>query len=766
MKKKKSIWDKIIENKKSVLKKTIIYLISSIFIYGILITSVRPEKYSLVGGQIAKENIKAPRDVEDELRTKEKKRDVFNKIEMQLIYDNKVKDNIKDDLEQFLTLVEGKRGLLDTYFKNVKDDKNFAVNSAAYLNKEDEVIVNIKENSKIDLEEGTIRQIIQSSPEEFKLVKQSIPNLMAKLYKDIKLEVKIPDEIKNTINNMDLYDDKQSLNKVVAALSEKYKEQVTLTSEVKEEKIKTLETELSKTISNKELLAACLQICSAELKPNTFYDTEKTISMKFAVLESVEPTIIKKDQIIVKEGEPITDYDISLLRQLGLLKDKNNFQWAIYIALAIIILILNIISAFYLYKYENKIFKSNKLLILSNSVNVVSLLFAKLAAMISPYLIPLAFSPMILTMLFNYKTAIILSILNGVLISILVKMDVTVCVLILLNSVIASLFLRRMDQRTDIVYSALIISFIGSIITVAFTILQFNNDIKYILTITAMVFAASMISGVLSIGVLPIFESTFGVVTTVKLLELLNPNNPLLKRLLMEAPGTYHHSVLVANLAEVAAENIDANPILTRTGAYYHDVGKLKRPIFFKENQMSRTNPHDKIGPKLSALIITSHTKDGVDLAKEYKIPKCIQDIIKQHHGTSIVKYFYITAKNNSEKPDDILEDDYRYEGPKPQTREAALVMLADGCEAAVRSIQEPTEEKIRTMVQNIIKGVFETGNLDECDISFKDLNIITNSFLKALTGIYHERIEYPTLSIPDVGKISNRKEGKNAFGK
>lgn len=210
----------------------------------------------------------------------------------------------------------------------------------------------------------------------------------------------------------------------------------------------------------------------------------------------------------------------------------------------------------------------------------------------------------------------------------------------------------------------------------------------------------------------------------------------------MEAPGTYHHSLMVGNLAEVATREIGGNAILSRVGAYFHDVGKLKRPNFFKENQMAE-NPHDKLTPNLSTLVITSHTKDGVELGMKYRLPRIIQDMIAQHHGTTLVVYFYHKALQG-EKTEEIKESNFRYEGPLPDTREAAIVMLADSIEAAVRAMPEKTTGKIEGLVRKIIKDKLDDGQLDRCDLTLKDLSIIADSFLTVLSGIFHERPEYP----------------------
>jgi putative nucleotidyltransferase with HDIG domain len=254
-----------------------------------------------------------------------------------------------------------------------------------------------------------------------------------------------------------------------------------------------------------------------------------------------------------------------------------------------------------------------------------------------------------------------------------------------------------------------------------------------------------VIVAIVTNGVLPYVENIFGITSPVKLLELSNPNHPLLKKLLLEAPGTYHHSVIVGNLAEAAADKIGADSLLARVGAYYHDIGKTKRAYFFTENQIGSENPHDNLSPNLSTLIITSHVKDGVELAQEYKLPSDVIDIIRQHHGTSLVSFFYQEAVHD-DKYKRVDEDEFRYDGPKPKSKEAALIMLADMVEAAIRS--NPTAQsnpgKLEKLVRDLIKQKLDTGQLDRSDLTLNNLDNIAESFVDILKGIFHNRIEYP----------------------
>ncbi|HCG99630.1 MAG TPA: hypothetical protein DE036_07545 [Actinobacteria bacterium] len=253
---------------------------------------------------------------------------------------------------------------------------------------------------------------------------------------------------------------------------------------------------------------------------------------------------------------------------------------------------------------------------------------------------------------------------------------------------------------------------------------------------------------VLTIGTLPFLEKVFGITTDIKLVELSYANQPLLRELMMKAPGTYNHSIMAGNLAENAAEEIGANPLLARVGAYYHDIGKIKRPLFFVENQIGCENPHDHTNPSLSCLIITSHVKEGIDLGKKYHLPPEILDIINEHHGTSIVAFFYHKAKESVVK-ETINEENYRYSGQRPKSKEAALVMLADSVEAAARTIAKPTPGRIEQLIKRIVQSKLDDGQLNESNLTLNDIEKIIRSFTQLLTSLYHTRVEYPTVPVP-----------------
>lgn len=718
-------------------KTYLTFVLTFVVMFGILVTAVAPKTHSFNESDIAPYDIKAPRDVEDKVTTERLREEAVKRIEPANSYKVNVKEETMLSIDNLFSKVieinrdtkldnKNESSSSDSSDNNLKHNENGTETTidSAQLEKDllELKLDGLKKALDIELSDENFIILLQLSPKEFKELKEYLFSVMSRLYDEVNIN-----ELKE--KSEDKLDDLYNIKPGDLSNAERF-----------------IESNFNKSIFSKDIKELGKSIGYHEIRPNLIYDAEKTAKMREEARNSVESVMIREGQLIVKEGEPVTNAQIEVLKSLELLDEKSGFIWYIYAGLAILIIVVILLQWLYLYKYHNEVFNNPKILSLISIVNCISLILARVIYIISPSLIPLAFAPMLLTLLINDNVAIAISVINSVLISISAGFALPVTILAILNAVVGAVFLRNMEQRNDILYSSVFIAIINGVVISAIEVLQVNTVFIDVLVKFLLVFVGGIVSGILTIGFLPFLESIFDIVTNVKLLELSNPNHPLLKKLLLEAPGTYHHSVLVANLSELAAQAIGANSVLARVAANYHDVGKLKRPYFFKENQRGE-NPHDKITPNLSTLIIISHVKDGIELAKEYKLPKAIIDVIQQHHGITLVKYFYITMKNTSDKPEDVKEEDFRYSGPIPNSKEAGIIMLADSVEAAVRSINDPTKGKIEEMVNNIIKGKLNDGQLDNCDLTLKDLDKIRKAFLKGLSGIYHERIEYPKLT-------------------
>ena len=678
-------------------QRMLILTLTFVVTYFLIIVAISPKKYDLKSGDIAQSDIKAPRETVDEVESQEVLDEALKKVDKQYTQKSEVKTNVENQVKDlFQKIIE--------LTSSQKDIKNKVKELTSYKN--------------FSLSEHDATTLLSLNRDTLKNLQWEILDILNTVY-----ETNIQDG-----NEESLLAAQQTANSEMDKLN--------------------LDSSYESIIRN---------IVLSKIEPNLFYDEEKTNEKIEEVKKSTEKVIIKKNQIIVKEGEPITEGQIQTLKELGIIGEgKTGSLLVLYILTAMFIGIILYLQYTYVKKNHKAIYEDNKKLILICLLNVSYLVLASGVKYVSPYLIPMVCTPLLLSMLINHKVSLVLSSYNVILLGALIEFDPQIILLAFISTILSSTILRKMQQRNDIIYATLGIGLLCGILNFLIGNMVSIN-IKEVIINSLLTIVGVLISGILTIGILPFIENTFDVVTTLKLLELSNPNSPLLRKLLMESPGTYHHSMLVANLAEMAAEEVGANPVVTRIGAYYHDVGKTSRPYFFKENQIGNENPHDKITAALSARIIISHVKDGVELAKEYKLPKVIQDIIAEHHGTTFVKYFYITEKNNSDDPDSINEDDYKYPGPIPSTKESGIIMLADSVEAAVRSITEPTSEKIEQMVSNIIDGKIKDKQLNNCDLTFKDLDKIKECFLKALKGIYHQRIEYPTEKIRTVKKEENK---------
>lgn len=494
------------------------------------------------------------------------------------------------------------------------------------------------------------------------------------------------------------------------------------------------------------------------IQPNLLFNQEATAQAIKEARDSVQAVqiTIKAGEMIVREGERVSSEQISILEQLGIQRTQS-YPLALIGTVIFILLSFWLISEF-LRRYNRDIYNNDMLMLLIGIIFILILLISRAITVIEisnrpeinaliGYLAPVAAGSMLLAILLDNRLAYFMTAIMAIFVALLSNGNqLFVAITSFIGGTVGVYRVTRLSQASDLAKSGLYIA-LANIISLISLFLMGENITPNIIAI-AVLFGAinGIVSAVLTIGALPYLESAFNLTSMIKLLELSNPNQELLKRLLMNAPGTYHHSLMVGNLAEAAAESVDANPLLVRVGAYYHDIGKVKRPDYFVENQRF-DNPHEKIAPALSALIVTSHVKEGAELARERNLPQAIIDFIEQHHGSSLAKYFYSRALE--EDPDGhINEENFRYEGPKPQNKEVALVMLADSVEAAVRSLKDPSAQSIKEMVKKIIDDKLNDRQLEECDLTFKDLDVISYTFSKVLESIYHKRIEYPELIV------------------
>jgi len=341
------------------------------------------------------------------------------------------------------------------------------------------------------------------------------------------------------------------------------------------------------------------------------------------------------------------------------------------------------------------------------------------------------------------EIAIPFAVLTAICTAVVFHIRFEILIYLLLNGTMAAYWIQNCRERKVFIKAGLKLGLLNILLVVAAEIYAGNLSGMHILWGTLFAFVGGVGTGIVTSGLSPLIELAFGYTTDITLLELANLDRPILKRLMIEVPGTYHHSMIVGTMVEAAASEIGANPLLAKVCGYYHDIGKIKKPLYFIENQERGINRHDKLAPSMSSLILIAHVKDGMEMGRENKLGQPIIDTIEQHHGTTLIRYFYEKAKKQKGEHAVKIED-YRYPGPRPQTREAGLVMLADVLEAASRTLENPTPSRIQKLVQELINKIFSDGQLDNCELTLKDLHNIARSFNKILTGIHHHRIEYP----------------------
>ncbi|WP_174613844.1 HD family phosphohydrolase [Virgibacillus ihumii] len=486
---------------------------------------------------------------------------------------------------------------------------------------------------------------------------------------------------------------------------------------------------------------------------NSFFDVEKTMQARKEAASNVEPVIIRAGEIIVREGQTITDEVYEELELVGLLNQERN----VFPVIGLVLLILLIVAI--IGSEMNHLFKKDQL----DNRKIAAVLFISLIVIAAMkvvglftttsnplfFAVPVATGSLLMKQLIDERFAIVLSMLYAILGSVIFNgkipalLNIEAGIYFFFAQLAGIIFLVNVKDRLAIIKAGGGMAIVNTLTILLFLFLSFEKySFSDILIQTGYGIFAALLSAVLTIGLLPFFETGLGILSDIKLLSLASPNQPLLRKILTEAPGTYHHSVMVANLSETACEAVGANGLMARVGAYYHDIGKTKRPHYFIENQVSIKNPHDLIDPLQSAEIIINHPYDGAELLKKHKIPEEIIDIAEQHHGTTLLKYFYHKETKENEN---VSETMFRYPGPKPQTKEAAIISICDSVEAAVRSLKEPTKEKIDEIVASIVRDRLMDGQLSECDLTLNELDKVYQTICETLKGIFHSRIKYPT---------------------
>jgi putative nucleotidyltransferase with HDIG domain len=494
------------------------------------------------------------------------------------------------------------------------------------------------------------------------------------------------------------------------------------------------------------------------LVPNSTYDELATRAAQEAAATSVQPVrySVTKGEVVLAQGQRVDETLYERLEHLGLLDPQPDIPQAGGWVLAATLLVVLLLG--WIWRFRPDIWHRTNSLLLIALVVVVATLALKLTGdgAVLPYFVPAAAVGLVVAILLDSGTALVGMALLGVLAGAITS-SVDVAAYVFLGGMAGIVAVRKGERLAHFIQAALAMAVVNVAVVTAFTLIG-ERDLAGLLQLWGAAIASAGGAAVAAVGSFVVLGNVFGITTSFQLLEMANPSQPLLRRLLLETPGTYHHSLMVGNLGERAAEAIGADALVTRAAAYYHDIGKLANPLGFIENQGQQENPHDALTPIESVRILKAHVADGIDLGYRYKLPKQVISFIPQHHGTALMGYFYAKAKAQAVEAAGalpgtpqaqaaeatIVASHFRHSGPKPQSREAAILMLADGVEASVRSLTSQDAAAIRAMVGRIIRERLEDGQFDECDLTLRDLDLIREAFIAQLLGMYHRRIEYP----------------------
>ncbi len=688
-------------------KCAVVILMGSIVLFGLFAIACISARYDLKVGDIAHTTITATKDVEDTVTTEQHRKAAASAVEASYHLQDGATEAVLMALDDLL----GQLYQVQQYGMSLRTEEEQVLYGPAYAFSDEEVNEAQKMVTGIVLSPYQARVLLRTETADFN-------NMVAVVRESVEKA------LNTTIREGQVT---YSINSIMTLCS----------------------YEVSADLNNNIVRA----VLNATVKPNLVLDEAATEAARIAARASVEPVIYKQGQNIIREGERVSEYQIAMLNALGML-DTASIDLKVYQGGALVVSTAVILLVILLHMLHPSVLRDLRRVTVIMLVMVICVgLGVGVVKLINVYLIPVALGAMLLTGLVGSRTGLSAGVSLSIILAGLAAASnhaySTEMVHLLLTGVVGSAvtvqFLAGKPQRVRTVICGVLVAAVNLVVLLSIGLMT-AADLDSTIQAAIWSMSGGVLGGLIAVGFQPVFEAAFNLATPSKLLELANPNQPLLRRLLLEAPGTYHHSIVVANLSEAAAERIGANPLLARTGAYFHDIGKLKRPMYFKENQRGE-NPHDSTDAYVSAAIVTSHTSDGLALAQKYHLPPEIQQIIYEHHGDTPVMYFYHKALQQANgTPVDVK--DFRYSGTRPATKESAVVMLADTIEAAVRSMSDPTPQAIERFIERLVRGKLEDGQLSNSPLTLLDIDGICEAFSKVLSGVFHERIEYPTVQM------------------
>ena len=684
--------------------RLLICVLGTAILMAIYVVAIVPVRYDLRVGMVPGATITATKDVEDTMATERARLQAANAVTPTYRYQEGVTEQVLADFDTVFNELR----MVSQYARTLPDQ------SATRKYTREELDYARSMLTMVNLMDYQLTVVMQESPEK-------LEEAYAPLY--------------NTLQTKMIYNVMEGQEKAVREDILQIVHFSMLTNE-----LYNLEQRVLPTVLN-----ACI-------KPNMVIDQEATEAARQEARNAVEPVMYKQGQNIVVKGEGrVTQSQLNMLGTLGLLSNSS-VDGQMYMGAALMVLCV-VLVMLWMIRSSTDLFSSWKKMLILFIVMVVTLLLSVAARLVNVYLAPVLFSALLVTALLGMNAGIVSNAAITVLVASLAAGGSQeygeVMTLILLVGLVAgtagALVLQKKASRLQILLAGLTACAVSFAMNLALGLMT-ASTLHGSLNNSLWCAGGVLIAVLLTIGFQPLLETVFNLPTPMKLMELSNPNQPLLRKLMLEAPGTYHHSIIVANLAEAAAEAVGANPLLARVGGYYHDIGKLKRPSYFKENQTGEKNAHDNTDPYVSAAIVTAHTMDGVAMGRAYRLPQEVLEMIGSHHGDTPVMYFYHKAVQLASDGEPVDMDTFRYAGHPPKSAEAAILMLCDTIEAAVRTLQNPTAEAMEEFIVKLVRGKLEDGQLSDCPLTLRDIDKICAAVTTVLSGVFHERIEYPEM--------------------